>query len=1056
MADSASVLTSKISEKGKLTNSINRTTSESLRLNDSEKPVNSPNSLSSTAPRKKTSFQITSVIVGSRTSNDGGDDSADDLDESHAEDISEVLDNSRITDLENETPSYSEDTFSKDDVFFNASSSLVSAPVIPTSSQYGLAIVATPENSESALNPPDSSGNSDTVDTAGGDVTESVINLGVVSTKHDPEMRDMHPPAPRTERFKVVKIESTEPFKRGRWVCMDYLDHTIAQKEQSQVSSAKIESSECNIQVNLATDIPNSAPSDYTSSVNSVIEVSPLESQVPVPTEHINNCAPLNMQPNDSSQVSSQMPLSSVPSAVPASYPSVSPGQSLQNSMQMGHIINSSAPPPQVSQQSQSLSQVNMQQILGNTSQHQSLQSQQMQQILSGANVMPMQQQQAPIPQTMQQQQPVMQQPMQTMQQMHQTNQQYQPQQQQTMPSQQNIQQQQQTMPQQQAPMPQQQNIQQSIPQQQTIPQQQSLPQQQTLPQQAAVSQSQPTLTQQPSLTQQQALQQQAMQQTLPPQQQTMSQQQAMSQQQPLPQQQSIPPQSQTIPQQQPIPQQPQGIPQQQTLPQPQQQQTMPQQQQSLPQQQQTMPQPQQMPQQQSMPQQQQNLPQQQQNMPQQQQSMPQQQQTMPQQQQTMPQQQQTMAQQQQPMTQQQQTMPQQQPIPQQQFQTIQQPQQAMMQQQMPQQTLQTQMPVQQVQLQPGVQQMPIQQPQNQQQQMMQQSLQQMQQQPSQMHQVPYSQAMQQTQQPVMTQASGQQQVPGMLPQMHPQMGYQTNQMMPGMQPQPIMNIQSQPHLQPQYYQTTQQMPTGIITSQPGMMTQGGMTQVSMQGSTPNLPPLQTYPTSSVPQPMQVQGMPQTPPIPTSVQYTMPHLSQTNQPLSMPMSMQQPMAMPQPQPTPQQQPPLQQPPPQPAQSYAGVSSPAQSYTHGMSSSSVPSALMMEHPLLNGEHPENPTAALIESLNEVTAPGEEPGEDAESTSGANAVAIDNKIEQAMDLVKSHLMYAVREEVEVLKEKIAELMERIGQLEAENATLRAGATPETLAMLPPPSQTTTTNP
>ncbi|XP_014292870.1 protein bunched, class 2/F/G isoform isoform X2 [Halyomorpha halys] len=1055
MADSASVLTSKISEKGKLNNSINRTTSETLRLNDSEKVVNSPNSLSSTAPRKKTSFQITSVIVGSRTSNDGGDDSADDLDESHAEDISEVLDNSRITDLENETPSYSEDTFSKDDVFFNASSSLVSAPVIPTSSQYGLAIVATPENSESALNPPDSSGNSDTADTTGGDVTESVINLGVVSTKHDPEMRDMHPPAPRTERFKVVKIESTEPFKRGRWVCMDYLDHNIAQKEQSQVSSAKIESSECNIQVGIASEIPNSAPSDYTSSVNSVIEVSPLESQVPVPTEHINNCTPLNMQPNESSQVSScQMPISSVPSAVPTSYPSVSPGQSLQNSMQMGHIINSSAPPPQVSQQqSQSLSQVNMQQILGNTSQHQSLQSQQMQQILSGANVMPMQQQQAPLPQTMQQQQPVMQQPMQTMQQIHQPNQQYQPQQQQAMPPQQNIQQQQ-TMPQQQAPMPQQQTMPQSIPQpQQTIPQQQSLPQQQTLPQQAAVSQSQPTLTQQ------QALQQQTMQQTLPPQ-----QQQAMPQQQPLPQQQPIPPQSQTLPQQQTIPQQPQGIPQQQTLSQPQQQQTMPQQQQTMPQQQQ-----QQMPQQQSMPQQQQSLPQQQQSMPQQQQSMPQQQQSMPQQQQpipqqqqpqqipqqqTMPQQQQTMAQQQQPMTQQQQAMPQQQPIPQQQFQTLQQQQQPMMQQQMPQQTLQTQMPVQQVQMQPNVLQMPIQ-PQNQQQQMMQQSLQQMQQQPSQMHQVPYSQAMQQTQQPVMTQA-GQQQVPGMLPQMHPQMGYQTNQMMAGMQPQPIMNIQSQPHLQPQYYQTPQQMPTGIITSQPGMMTQGGMTQVSMQGSTPNLPPLQTYPTASVPQPMQVQGMPQTPPIPTSVQYTMPHLSQTSQPLSIPTSMQQQMSMPQPQPTPQQQPPLQQPPPQPAQSYAGVSSPAQSYTHGMSSSSVPSALMMEHPLLNGEHPENPTAALIESLNEVTAPGEEQGEDAESTSGANAVAIDNKIEQAMDLVKSHLMYAVREEVEVLKEKIAELMERIGQLEAENATLRAGATPETLALLPPPSQTTTTNP
>lgn len=51
------------------------------------------------------------------------------------------------------------------------------------------------------------------------------------------------------------------------------------------------------------------------------------------------------------------------------------------------------------------------------------------------------------------------------------------------------------------------------------------------------------------------------------------------------------------------------------------------------------------------------------------------------------------------------------------------------------------------------------------------------------------------------------------------------------------------------------------------------------------------------------------------------------------------------------------------------------------------------------------------------------------------AIDNKIEQAMDLVKSHLMYTVREEVEVLKEKIAELMERIQQLESENNFLRS---------------------
>ncbi|XP_067229077.1 TSC22 domain family protein 1 isoform X1 [Chanodichthys erythropterus] len=72
-----------------------------------------------------------------------------------------------------------------------------------------------------------------------------------------------------------------------------------------------------------------------------------------------------------------------------------------------------------------------------------------------------------------------------------------------------------------------------------------------------------------------------------------------------------------------------------------------------------------------------------------------------------------------------------------------------------------------------------------------------------------------------------------------------------------------------------------------------------------------------------------------------------------------------------------------------------------------------------------------------------GVDEDSSSGASVVAIDNKIEQAMDLVKSHLMYAVREEVEVLKEQIKELMEKNSQLEQENALLKNLASPEQLA-------------
>lgn len=69
----------------------------------------------------------------------------------------------------------------------------------------------------------------------------------------------------------------------------------------------------------------------------------------------------------------------------------------------------------------------------------------------------------------------------------------------------------------------------------------------------------------------------------------------------------------------------------------------------------------------------------------------------------------------------------------------------------------------------------------------------------------------------------------------------------------------------------------------------------------------------------------------------------------------------------------------------------------------------------------------------------------SASGASAVAIDNKIEQAMDLVKSHLMYAVREEVEVLKEQIKELYERNSLLERENAVLKSLANTEQLTQL-----------
>lgn len=55
-----------------------------------------------------------------------------------------------------------------------------------------------------------------------------------------------------------------------------------------------------------------------------------------------------------------------------------------------------------------------------------------------------------------------------------------------------------------------------------------------------------------------------------------------------------------------------------------------------------------------------------------------------------------------------------------------------------------------------------------------------------------------------------------------------------------------------------------------------------------------------------------------------------------------------------------------------------------------------------------------------------------------------------------MFAVREEVEVLREKISELMDRISLLEMENAVLKSQATPETLATLAAQATSSTKTP
>merc|ERR1719239_1392762 len=82
--------------------------------------------------------------------------------------------------------------------------------------------------------------------------------------------------------------------------------------------------------------------------------------------------------------------------------------------------------------------------------------------------------------------------------------------------------------------------------------------------------------------------------------------------------------------------------------------------------------------------------------------------------------------------------------------------------------------------------------------------------------------------------------------------------------------------------------------------------------------------------------------------------------------------------------------------------------------------------------------LVERLEDLVSRGEEEGKETqwggelehESASGAGQGSIDNRIEQAMDLVKSHLMSAVRSEVEELREKIAKLEDTVQVLSREN--------------------------
>jgi len=135
--------------------------------------------------KKKSTFKITSVTKSrGEGQNDADADSMDDLDEtveSHTEDISsEILDSSKYTDIGDQDTPLEENT-------------------------------QTTFGQESEVVP---------------------VNKEVNNINKEGKSTDAHS---TQTRFKVVKIETKEPFKRGRWTCHDLLDDHMIDKSESKI-----------------------------------------------------------------------------------------------------------------------------------------------------------------------------------------------------------------------------------------------------------------------------------------------------------------------------------------------------------------------------------------------------------------------------------------------------------------------------------------------------------------------------------------------------------------------------------------------------------------------------------------------------------------------------------------------------------------------------------------------------------------------------------------------------------------------------------------------------
>lgn len=338
---------------------------------------------------KTSSYQITSITVGTRSSAD--EDSADDLDESHTTDEN----SSRITDMENETPSFSEDSnmYSKDDVFATAyahgipimhQNNMSSADL----SNYSTMTASTATITTAMNNSHSNSGSNNQMcggggvggkkmPADGGTVRVNCVTANVEKSK-GVEIKG-------SERFKVVKIESIEPFKRGRWTCMDYLDQSAKQVQMHLGGLAKTVATDSGIILNdtkpakkqgktvktenLANQVPNAVPATHLVSGQSAPNaMKPVEAPSPAQT--------MQQQPQMQQQQGNMTNVNVVKTS------NVQPGQMLQS--------NSIQGVPQQQQQQQQLQQQPQQQ----QQMQQQPQQQQMQQPQTQSNVSTYQQQQ--------------------------------------------------------------------------------------------------------------------------------------------------------------------------------------------------------------------------------------------------------------------------------------------------------------------------------------------------------------------------------------------------------------------------------------------------------------------------------------------------------------------------------------------------------------------------------------------------------------------------------------------------------------------------------------